>query len=988
MRPTSSAMAACALLTLIAFGLCAGPGSARAEGSKGIATTADEADVQFRLGNMAYSKRDYRTALSHYFTSNRLAPNRNVLFNIARCYEQLKQYVEACRYYLAFEAAFEAAGDLKPAQRKALNKAMARVRPFVSLLRIASQPAGATIYLNRKELGSYGATPTVLAVAPGTYRVLLELPGYQAYGKQSLELHLGKSLNLEARMDRVVGRVELRGSPSGAQTQIDLPEGPLRGNLPGDWVVPPGQYSVRVSREGYVAQEQRILVKAGETSELQIDLVRRTGSLLVQSDEKDALIRIDGQAVGFTPAVIDKLPIGSHRVTVQQAGFHLFDRQVEVVADKQAVLDVQLDVAEDVAAASRLVESARDAPASVSLIGRREISAMGYMDLYDAVQGTRGVFASNDLTYKNVGLRGFSPFGQYGNRLLVLMDGHSLNDDWIGSSYVGFDLMTDLGAIDQIELIRGPGSALYGTGAFFGVLNLVSPARMDGTRLRASLGTVGPGMVRSSAFGGGRFGDSGEAAEAGFWITAGGLFEQAGDYYSPARVGDPAEPFDTATGVGASRAATGMGKLYWRDLTLQFYYHMREKQISTGSFETIFGDTRTRSDDNRSFVELRYEPKLSEWFQLLSRLYYDHYGYDGVFPYDDDEVGVAREYYLGDWVGAELRGLFQFDFGLRLTVGGSYEMHFANPGSGTDAGGTYFRELHPYQVFSGYLVADYLPVRWLGLSAGCRFDGWLTEDLPQSEGGVESKFLYSVNPRLGIILRPSGNDTIKLLGGTAFRAPSIYELTYWDGGITQVPSPDITPETIYTGELEYTRRLPAGFWLVASVFLNRISDLLEQEGEGDEVDPLHYVNLDEAVWILGGELELRKEFRRGWMLALQYSFQRTRLGDAFDGEEPANAPAHMAGGKLILPLAGKALRLSTRVMVESGRLDRDGERTDPAVIWDLILSGEVEPIHMRYSAGVRNLLDWRVEHPVGEDLLDTRVLPAGLRLVIDLSFAY
>ena len=49
--------------------------------------TADEADVAFVLGNEAFAKRDYDRALSHYFLSYRLVPNRNVLFNIAKCFE-------------------------------------------------------------------------------------------------------------------------------------------------------------------------------------------------------------------------------------------------------------------------------------------------------------------------------------------------------------------------------------------------------------------------------------------------------------------------------------------------------------------------------------------------------------------------------------------------------------------------------------------------------------------------------------------------------------------------------------------------------------------------------------------------------------------------------------------------------------------------------------------------------------------------------------
>jgi len=60
---------------------------------------ADEADVEFGLGAERYEARDFAHALAHFLASNRLARNRNVLFNIARCYEQMRQFPEAHRYY-------------------------------------------------------------------------------------------------------------------------------------------------------------------------------------------------------------------------------------------------------------------------------------------------------------------------------------------------------------------------------------------------------------------------------------------------------------------------------------------------------------------------------------------------------------------------------------------------------------------------------------------------------------------------------------------------------------------------------------------------------------------------------------------------------------------------------------------------------------------------------------------------------------------------
>src|SRR5512143_2170331 len=62
---------------------------------------ADEADLAFRIGAERYAAGDYKGALEHFLASNRLSPNKNVVFNVARTYEKLERYPEAYRYYEA-----------------------------------------------------------------------------------------------------------------------------------------------------------------------------------------------------------------------------------------------------------------------------------------------------------------------------------------------------------------------------------------------------------------------------------------------------------------------------------------------------------------------------------------------------------------------------------------------------------------------------------------------------------------------------------------------------------------------------------------------------------------------------------------------------------------------------------------------------------------------------------------------------------------------
>src|SRR5262245_40700654 len=79
-----------ATLAAVAAILTAWPfAEARADG------VADEAELHFRAGQDQYNKGDYRGALEHFMLSNRLVPNRNVVYNIARVFEQLRRYADA-----------------------------------------------------------------------------------------------------------------------------------------------------------------------------------------------------------------------------------------------------------------------------------------------------------------------------------------------------------------------------------------------------------------------------------------------------------------------------------------------------------------------------------------------------------------------------------------------------------------------------------------------------------------------------------------------------------------------------------------------------------------------------------------------------------------------------------------------------------------------------------------------------------------------------
>lgn len=949
--------------------------------------TADQADVEFRLGTEAYRARQYEKALSHFFASNRLVPNRNVVFNIARCYENMASYVEAFRYYGSL---LETSLDATESQQ--LTQAIARVDKFVSILRIESEPPGATVYLNRRDLGSYGVTPLDLPVKPGDYKILLEKAGWESQDLAPVTLKPGETNAQNARLIRSEGTVSLTGTPATVFVHVEnepAETDAIPVTLPAKLQVPVNQQTLIVSAPGFESARIPVDVHKNSTIDVEIALVPQTGTLVITSSELNSAVRLDGQLAGFTPVVLPNIPASTHRISIGQEGFESFSQTFELLPDERIEVHADLEPLTEIAAASRVAEAVRDAPASVSLISAREIDAFGYIGTADAIQGMRGFFYTNDMTYRLIGVRGYGPFGAYGNRVQVQLDGHTLNESWVEASYHQFEVMTDLYGLDRIELVRGPSSLFYGSGAFQGVINLVSPEVGGEQRSsRAGITAVSDGVLRAY----GHLQHGFDNGEGGLQLSAALAGGQGRDFFSAARLGSPEYPRGLAEDVGNFDAYTLRANSKWKNFTLYSYFHSRDQQSPAGSYDVIFGDPRARERDQRGYVDLRYDDSSDAPLTFHSRAYYDYYGFRGQFPYEQTDGGLLTDTFQGHWGGVEGRAVYRPFEGARWTLGAELVRHFVNQAENTsETNGLVSENSTPFWKTSAHAILRHDFGRRFAILAGARYDLWYFDSLPAvgNNQAEESHQIGAASPRLVVIGRPAERGTLKLMTGTGFRAPSVYELTYNDGGLTQVASPDLLPENIYSGELEYTHALPAGFEAVGAVFANHIATRIEQSGAGTSADPLQFVNIDEPLWSAGAEFELRRPFLRGWMASVQYSFQRTRTGDFGNlwNDSPAlpNSPVHLAALKFIAPISYPALQMANRLIYEAPRLDRNGDQTSHAILWDLTFSGQLASLPVRYAAGARNLLDWRHQHPAGDQILDTRLPQPGRSFVVDIS---
>lgn len=937
--------------------------------------TADEADVEFRLGNEAFLKGDYDRALSHYFASNRLVPNLNVLYNVARAYEASGRLVEAYRYYQAYLPAAESK------EQQEVIKAIKRIRKGVAVITINTEPSGATVFLDRKDLGAYGVTPIEVPVRPGEYQVIVEKPGYEEAKNESFKVSAGDATNVDFKLLRREGTIALRGRTGKVTVRIG-DESPREIELPATIKVPVGAQLLEFSAPGYSTQRIELDVLENETIQADVQLERQRGAVVVQSSEANSAVLLDGEVVGFAPTVI-QAPVGKHVLSVRSQGFGVFAQEIEVTADGRLEVNADLEPVSEVAAASRVAERVRDAPASVSLVSSREIEAMAYTGSSDALVGLPGVFYTNDRVYDAVGMRGYGPQGTYGNRVVVQIDGHTINDNWVDASYHQFEILTDLYSFDRLEVVKGPNSVLYGSGAFQGVIGIVSPELND-TYVPSRVGVSGVMNDGARAYAHLRkpFEDGGIA------ISAGVVGSPGDDVLSPSQVGSEAYPDGIARGLGGFDGYTLRANVQKGNFKLLTFYHERDKQSPLGAFSTIFGDDRTREADARGFADARYRVKLTPTVELEGKATLDYYGYEGDYAYEIEDGGLLTDRFAGMWTGGEARlNLRPFE-GAYWSISAELLRHFLhNTTSADEVDGELFDIDAPFWKTSAAATLRQDVGSSVSIWAGARYDLWLFDSLPTLEGGEASKQISNVNPRLVVITHPWETGTIKLMFGRGFRAPSVYELIY--KSVTQLPAPNLTPEIIYSGELEFSQDLPENFTFVVNGFVNRIDNRIERTGAETEEDPLQFQNVDGELWSGGGEFELRRPFLRGWMGAGQYSIQSTRtgeLGNLFSKRgEVFNSPTHMGSVRVVAPVVERYLNLGNRVRFEAGRLDRNGENLDPAVLWDVALTGALKTIPFKYAFRVQNALDWNYEHPADDENEDTAIRQPGRTFVVDIA---
>lgn len=675
------------------------------------------------------------------------------------------------------------------------------------------------------------------------------------------------------------------------------------------------------------------------------------------------------------------LRCGCSKRKVLRSAFWLLFSATSCVAFAQAQETRQTDLSglslEDLAklkvdsvyGASKFLQKAADAPASVTIVTADEIQKYGYRTLADVLRSVRGFYVIYDRNYSYVGVRGFSRPGDYNARILFLLDGHRVNDNIFDGAYVATEFPVDLDLIERIEIIRGPSSSLYGTGAFVAVINVITKRGRDLNAAEISSDAGSWNSYKGRVSYGGRF-DSGLET-----LLSGSFYDSKGHkrlFFS--EFDSPATNNGVAVDADGDQSYNAFADIIYRDFNIHVVQASRTKHIPTASFGTVFNDPRTRTTDARGYADVQYRHVFGSW-ETLGRLSYDWYGYHGIYIYDYAGTGVppfTQNYDAANGTWWDFQGDASRVFFKRhhVTLGTEFRQDLQQQQINYDIQ-PYFLYLDDHRtarVWALYFQDEYSIRENITFVAGLRSD-W------------HERFGNTLSPRLGLLVKPAPNTDVKAIYSSAFRAPNSYE-NFYVGNQSNTPNPSLRPERIRTWELDLEHRFGKTFYASGAGFLNRMNDLIVQGIDPATGRPV-YTN-SSPVQTKGMELELGARWPSGMEGTISHSLQDSR--NVVTRDFLTNSPKQLAKASLSLPLVQKKLLASLDAQYVSERRTVAQTELGGFFVMNLSLFARKLKENFDISAGLYNVFDKRYADSGGLEHVQASIPQDGRSFRVKLNY--
>lgn len=534
-----------------------------------------------------------------------------------------------------------------------------------------------------------------------------------------------------------------------------------------------------------------------------------------------------------------------------------------------------------------------EVPAIASVITADELKAMGAQDLDSALEMVPGLHVSHGgfIYASRYFMRGI--VSTYNPHTLVLINGIPQTSLFTGDRGERLVAMTGLPVqmVERIEIIRGPGSAVYGADAFAGVINIITkrPEDMHGGQFTASYGSFN--TPRASLQ---------QATSLGPVKSLLSLSYSRSDGDSPLINTDSQSSLDALFGTSASYAPgpanlawknlDARSDMLWNDFRLRMSYRRSEGETAQGINESL--DPGARFPHHRGSVDLTWHaPGLWQDWDIESQasyLYSDFRNPTGIRQFPPGAFGLFPDGVLQKPELSEENARFhlvalyrgmdhhQIRFGsgyywgdiFKTTDSVNYQLLPGNPipqprpGGLQDVSDSPEAFLPENQRTSHHVFAQdewQMATNWQ-LTTGVRYDHF-------------SDFGGATNPRLAVVWNTTPNLTTKLLYGEAFRAPAFFEL-YATNNPVALGNPDLEPEKLKSMEAGFSWHPESSWTWDINFYHFHIHDFIDFVSDpGTSTFTARNTGRIEGT---GVETEVRHQWSNRLQLLVNFSHQQTR----------------------------------------------------------------------------------------------------------------